>query len=279
MKTCIYAFSGTGTALSIADQVRDAVGDAAVKLIPSLLKSAAAGELKADAPKIGFVFPNYFGGIPGAVRSFIQRLNMDGVAYIFAIVPAGGGQGYSLHFLQKELEKKGKALHYGRYAKGLSNYIVAGYYTLICKVGEGQKSAVESLRKKIQLYAEEIKAGKRSVERSNPLIFAVNRVLSSLSSRRVIGDTSGGDRDYGAGGKCTGCGICQGVCQANNIVMAGNKPSFQHRCYRCMACIQYCPQNAILFRGKELHKPKYTHPDFPAGEMIRRIRGGARRTL
>ena len=99
MKTCIYAFSGTGTALSIADQVCDTLGDATVELIPRLL-NGSAGEIRASAPKIGFVFPNYFGGIPNAVLAFIQKLNMDDVRYIFAVVPAGGGQGYSLKFLQ-----------------------------------------------------------------------------------------------------------------------------------------------------------------------------------
>lgn len=126
MKTCIYVFSGTGTALSISDQVSDTIGDTIVKLIPQLLEKST-GEIKAGAPKIGFVFPNYFGGIPNVVLTFIRKLNMDGVKYIFAIVPAGGGQGYSLKFLKKELQQKGKQLDYGRYVAGVSNYIVAGY--------------------------------------------------------------------------------------------------------------------------------------------------------
>jgi len=268
MKTCIYTFSGTGTALAIADQVGDAIGDATVKLIPRLLQESP-GEIIADAPKIGFVFPNYFGGIPNAVRAFVQKLNMDSVHYCFAIITAGGGQGYSIKHLQRELHKKGKHLDYARYAKGCSNYIVAGYYKGMD--GEKRDSVLRLMREKIHLYAGEIKADRLFVERSNPLIFAVNRLLSTLSSHNVIKDTSGGDKEYSAGSKCTGCSTCRKLCQANNIVMLDNRPSFQHKCYRCMACIQYCPQNALLFKGKELNKPKYCHPDFPAEEMIRRI--------
>lgn len=37
---------------------------------------------------------------------------------------------------------------------------------------------------------------------------------------------------------------------------------------KCMACIQYCPSNAISFKGKSLNKQKYYHPDFPAKKMI-----------
>ena len=274
MTTCIYVFSGTGTALSIADQVGDIVGDATVALIPQLLNQST-GEIKADAPRVGFVFPNYFGGMPQVVTSFIRRLNMDDVRYVFAIIPAGGGQGFSLRFLKKELRHKGVALNYGRYVTGPSNYIVAGYYGALVKVGEKQERQIALLREKSQQYAGEIQRERCHVEWSNPLIFAMNRILSSLSSRDVLKDTSGGDRDYSASDSCTGCRACQKVCQANNIVMMDNKPSFQHQCYRCMACMQYCPHNAIMFKGRELNKPKYVHPDYPQGSMILRIRENA----
>ncbi|MCL1965319.1 MAG: EFR1 family ferrodoxin [Firmicutes bacterium] len=274
MKTCIYTFSGTGTALSISDQVSTVVGDATVERIPRLLAKSTAGEIKVGAPKIGFVFPNYFGGIPNIVRTFIRQLNLDGVAYIFAIVPAGGGQGYSLKFLQKELRQKGKKLHYGRYAAAIGNYIVAGSYeSLGSKSGERREKALALMREKIHRYAEEIKAEKESIQRSSLMFFTINRLLSRKEVRKgIVKDTSGWDKEYSIGGKCTGCGICAKVCQASNIVMRDNTPSFQHQCYRCMACIQYCPQNAILFGGKELDKPKYVHPDFPAEAMIKRIR-------
>jgi len=268
MNTKIYTFSGTGSALSIADQLRDAIGNATVELIPGLMKD----EIKADAPVIGFVFPNYFGRIPEVVRSFVRKLDMGDARYIFAIVNAGGGQGYSLKFLRKELQEKGKDLSYGRYVKGLSNYIVAGYYKILSETGEKRDKVVDSLRKTVSLYADEIKAEKLFIERSNPVIYSVNRFLSNIASHDVINDTSGGDRDYSAGVSCTGCGTCKGVCQANNIVISDNKPEFLHECYRCMACIQYCPQKAILFRGKELTAPRNTHPDYPAEIMISRIR-------
>jgi Pyruvate/2-oxoacid:ferredoxin oxidoreductase delta subunit/flavodoxin len=268
MKTCIYTFSGTGTALSIADQACGILTDAKVRLIPKLLEQTN-GEINAEAPKIGFVFPNYFGGIPNAVQRFIQRLNLDGVHYIFAVVTAGGGQGYSLKYLQKELQHKDKALNYGRYVKGVSNYIVASYYIGLTE--EKQGNILRALREKIQLYSDEIKADRNFVERSNPIVFGVNRLLSLIYSREAAKDTSGGDRDYSISEKCTGCGICQKVCQANNIVMTDNKPVYCHKCYRCMACIQYCPQNAILFKGNELNKQKFTHPDFTSKKMISRI--------
>lgn len=268
MKTCIYTFSGTGTALSIADQVRDTLGDATTKLIPVLL-SEPGGEIVADAPKIGFIFPNYYGGIPNAVQRFIHRLNMDRVQYIFSIVVAGGGQGYSMKFLQRALHKKSKELNYGRYVKGVSNYIIADYYQGMTK--EKQSQTLHLLRERVQLFAGEIKANRSFVQRSNLIVYGINRLLSNISSHEFLRDTSYGDRDYRVNDRCTGCGICQRVCQANNIEMSGNKLSFRHKCYLCMACLQYCPQNAIQYKNKVLSMQKYTHHDFPASEMARRI--------
>lgn len=270
VKTCIYTFSGTGTALSISDRVLDILGDTTVELIPELLQRSS-GIIKAGSEKIGFVFPNYFGGIPEAVRTFIRELDMENVHYVFAIVPAGGGQGYSLKFLQRELRQKGKRLNYGRYTKGINNYIVAGYYRGTS--GEKQERVLHAMHEKVRLYAGEIKENRNFVERSNPFIYGVNRLLSFSSSRKVLGDTSGGDMDYGISVKCTGCGVCQKVCQADNILMDGKTPLFQHKCNRCMACIQYCPQNAILFKDRELTKSRYAHPDYPAQKMISRIQG------
>lgn len=271
MKTDIYTFTGTGTALSISDQVGDSIGDTTVRLIPKLMENAVAEELKADAPRVGFIFPNYFGGIPNIVLDFIRKLNMDEVKYVFAIVPAGGGSGFSLRYLKKELEQKGKKLNYGRYVMSIGNYIAASYYEAILKSGERREKVLGLLRENILLYAEDIKKEKDFVEWSNPFVYMVNRFLSSFSTKEILKDTSNGDRKYSVNSKCTGCSTCLNVCQANNIVMTGGNPSFRHQCYRCMACMQYCPQNAIVFEGKELSKKKYMHPDFPAKEMIRRI--------
>jgi Pyruvate/2-oxoacid:ferredoxin oxidoreductase delta subunit/flavodoxin len=273
MKTCIYTFSGTGTALAISDQVSALVGDSSVELIPKLLLNSAGKDIITEAQKIGFVFPNYFGGMPGAVKEFIGKLNVDNIQYIFAIVCAGGGQGYSIKFLQQELQQKGKKLNYGRYVAGFSNYIVASYYKRLFKSGKQREKVLLTLNEKTKQYAEEIKENKMFVEKSSLLFYLINRLLSLQTPAKIQKSTSIGDKEYSICERCNGCGICQNVCQANNILMIDNKPSFQHKCYRCMACLQYCPKNAILHNGKDLFSQKSFHPDFPAAEMIRRLKG------
>jgi len=96
MKTCIYVFSGTGTSLAVAKKIASALGNAEIKLMPTILKNAKGNELNSEATTVGFIFPNYFSRLPDIVLRFINIVNLDKANYIFSVVTAGGGAGYSL---------------------------------------------------------------------------------------------------------------------------------------------------------------------------------------
>ena len=57
--------------------------------------------------------------------------------------------------------------------------------------------------------------------------------------------------------KCVGCGQCVSLCPMNNIALKDGKPSWGKDCTHCMACICYCPAEAIEYGKKSLDKPKY----------------------
>ena len=57
--------------------------------------------------------------------------------------------------------------------------------------------------------------------------------------------------------KCVGCGQCVSLCPMNNIALKDGKPSWGKDCTHCMACICYCPAEAIEYGKKSLGKPKY----------------------
>ncbi|WP_370804578.1 EFR1 family ferrodoxin [Enterocloster clostridioformis] len=58
------------------------------------------------------------------------------------------------------------------------------------------------------------------------------------------------DMGYQISNSCISCGKCKMICPAKNIEIINGFPSFQHRCQQCMACIQLCPQNALIIRIK-----------------------------
>ena len=58
------------------------------------------------------------------------------------------------------------------------------------------------------------------------------------------------DRKFFAKNSCTGCGKCASLCPLNNIVMKDGHPVWMGNCTHCMACICYCPEEAIEY-GKD----------------------------
>ena len=56
---------------------------------------------------------------------------------------------------------------------------------------------------------------------------------------------------------CIGCGQCVRRCPTNNITLHDGKPVWGKDCTHCMACICYCPAEAIEYGKKSLGKPRY----------------------
>ena len=56
---------------------------------------------------------------------------------------------------------------------------------------------------------------------------------------------------------CVDCGQCARRCPTNSITLRGGKPVWGKDCTHCMACICYCPAEAIEYGKKSLGKPRY----------------------
>lgn len=56
---------------------------------------------------------------------------------------------------------------------------------------------------------------------------------------------------------CIGCGKCVELCLLNNIHLENGKPVWGKNCTHCMACICYCPKEAIEYGKKSKGKPRY----------------------
>ena len=56
---------------------------------------------------------------------------------------------------------------------------------------------------------------------------------------------------------CVGCGKCVKLCPLNNVKLVDGKPVWGNNCTHCMACICYCPKEAIEYGRKSQGKLRY----------------------
>ena len=85
----IFYFTGTGNSQYAAQKlVSD--DERLVSVVECLRKDNYTFEI-AENESVGLVFPVYFGGLPVAVRQFIERLRLNAVpAYLYGVLTSGG---------------------------------------------------------------------------------------------------------------------------------------------------------------------------------------------
>jgi Fe-S-cluster-containing hydrogenase component 2 len=50
--------------------------------------------------------------------------------------------------------------------------------------------------------------------------------------------------------------------------MKEGKPAWQHRCYQCMACLQWCPVEAVQYGEATAKRKRYRHPDVKLDDFL-----------
>ena len=121
MKTTIFYYSGTGNSLKIAKDISAKLENS--EIIP-IAKLWEQNKIVPQSEKIGFIFPLYFMGCPSIILEFLNKLEVDKVNYIFAVVTSHhGSSGATLYQINKILRKKSKALNAGFSIRMPGNYI------------------------------------------------------------------------------------------------------------------------------------------------------------
>jgi Pyruvate/2-oxoacid:ferredoxin oxidoreductase delta subunit len=234
----ILYFSGTGNSLHAARRLAQAMEGARLKAIP-IVEGRARSALNPDAARpdaLGLVFPVQFLAMPAFLRSFVENMDLSGVAYIFAVATNGGDAGNALYDLDALLRAKGGRLNYGAELPMGDNSIVI-------------RTSPEALASRMGELDSRINAISRSV---------ANREDSPGAFRRKGGAAAMGklydfafERYYRVGKgradseKCSRCALCSRICPVSNISREAGPPSWGDRCALCFACVNFCPQNAV----------------------------------
>ena len=129
-----------------------------------------------------------------------------------------------------------------------------------------QKSLFESAIKQVNDIAKTIKIGDDNLNQDmlNKDVSRSKRINKNFREKVFESDIS-----FHSNEKCTSCGICKDVCPVNNIELEEGKPQWQHRCQQCLACINFCPEEAIQFDTKSVNMGRYHHPEITLKEIVK----------
>ncbi len=256
MDPTIYYFSATGNSLTIARQIAKGLGNCPIK---SMAVEAPDEPVGGPDHPIGFVFPVFYIGLPRLVKRFVQNLNIMKGTYCFALVSFGGNGADTLGMLDDILKEKGVWLSYAAGVKMPGNYIVK--YEAVAP--DVVQTLITNAMAKADAAAAAVAAGKLQPVGRNA------KLLSKIANRSFLYQgISEWDEQFAVSGKCTGCGRCASVCPVGNIKMADQNPTWQHHCERCLACLQWCPCEAIEYGKKTIGRRRYRNPNVKVEDII-----------
>jgi ferredoxin/flavodoxin len=282
MAVDVYFFSGTGNSLVVA---RDIAGKTHGKLIsiPSVMNK---DKIETDADVIGVVFPLYgIFRIPSIVERFVRKLDGVGSKYIFAVSTNGSMAGGVIKRFRKVVESCGGKLSAGFAVRmPMNNITIPFMYS--GTVGDKEQKLFADCSWKVNSICEYVNARKEGkFESTNRLLISLfypidkiygrwrieskyNKLTNSHLSAEELWPMM--DASFHVDEKCDGCGICLKICPVNNIVMVDKAPSWQHHCERCLACLHWCPKEAIQFEKDSIGRKRYHHPNVEISDMLQR---------
>ena len=252
MKSVIYYFTGTGNSLEVAKKIAEALPDC---------KLVSMGKGRHDSSEvydtIGFIYPTYAFNLPRRVAEFLSESSFDKSksAYYFAVTASGGRAVCSLSVFAKALKKRGVTLHFAEEFATAANAVTM--YAMPERNAESQRVATENIPALVRKIIS--KTQQPAAKLNEPL-----NVSTAIFLKLFL---AGKKKGYHASDACTGCGTCAAVCPVANIQMENNKPSFQRNCEQCMACIQWCPMQALNYKNKTQDRGRYQNPNITVQEL------------
>lgn len=259
----IFYFSGTGNSLQAAKSIADFNGEKLISIAKEMNSTRGRFEYTLQENEvIGFVFPVYAWAPPGMVLQFIEKLKFTNYKknYIFSIATCGDNIGNTMKVLGNRLKKKGMDLNSGFSIRMPNNYIIMG--DVDSKEVEKEKLlAAEETLKNINKVIKEKRTGVFEIEKGRfpGLLTAVINPLFDKNAKNT--------KKFYANEKCTGCGLCERVCNSRSIVKVKERPEWGEQCTLCLACIHLCPVKAIQYGKGTEKKGRYRNPNVNVSEM------------
>lgn len=248
----ILYFSGTGNSLAISRQLAERLGE---QVMP--LNLAVKHDLSQEK-QIGLVFPCYWFNAPRAVTELLPRLQLPKEAYVFIVIPCGAQAGNAIWTVRKMLSAQDIDVAYSHKIRVPDNSAIG-----FGRNPNDQVWKFDRYAGRLERIASDIAAGVRRCHYAWWGLPGTLCALPAVQRRTLPMLTPAVNVD-----KCIACGICAKVCPQGNITLVDGKARCGGNCTQCLACVHFCPQQAVELNSKPTLKDnQYHHPKVKVGDM------------
>lgn len=259
----IYYFSATGNTRYVANLLAKELGDEAVSITDSSVDTTAVSEQKSKAESKAdyypiLCFPVHGWRVPSIVEKFLKAHNLNTIeGSIYVVLTCGDDCGKTIDYLRKTASETGLSIAGAFSVQMPESYV--GLPFMDVDRGDVEQLKIEKARKTtIPHIASVIRSKARGVYEvhEGACAYLKSKVFGGFFHHVLITDRTFSVNRMA----CVGCGMCEKVCQVENIQMGSDKkPIWKHtsRCMTCMACYHICPRHAISFNGMTKKKGQY----------------------
>ena len=250
----IFYFTGTGNSQYVAKTLASE-GELPISIVDCLRKDRYEFT-PAEGEAVGIVFPVYYGGLPVAVRQFIERLRLSSApAYLYGVMTYGGSPAGAGAMLRDQLGEAGLKLDAAFGVRMPANYAVL--YSIPSE--ESQQKTLRRADVRLERIRAKLARRTRRIEHASAAARAATAAMypGYQRARKTA--------PFHTNDTCIGCAACANRCPSRAIEMKDGHPSWvKERCSFCMSCVR-C--GAIEYGSKLTGKVRYKHP------MLRKTTG------
>ena len=243
----VLYYSGTGNSKYIAKCIASALETDCLNL-NERIKAEDTSSVQTEENVI-LVTPTYAWRIPHIVSGWLGKAELVGAKCIWFVMDCGSEIGNAAGY-NRQLAAQ-KHLHY----MGTAQIIMPENYIAMFNAPQKEqaKSIVEQAEPALQKVLTQLKAGQEfPPPRENLYDRFMSGPVNPVFYRFFVKADA-----FRATDACIGCGKCVELCPLNNIHLENGKPLWGKNCTHCMACICYCPKEAIEYGKKSRGKPRY----------------------
>ena len=243
----VLYYSGTGNSKFIAKCIASALETDCLNL-NERIKAEDTLSVQTEENVI-LVTPTYAWRIPHIVSDWLEKVDLVSAKRIWFVMDCGSEIGNAAGY-NRQLAAQ-KQLQY----MGTAQIIMPENYIAMFNAPpkEQAKSIVEQAEPALQKVMAQLKAGQEfPLPRENLYDRFMSGPVNPVFYRFFVKADA-----FRATDACIGCGKCVELCPLNNIHLENGKPVWGKNCTHCMACICYCPKEAIEYGKKSRGKPRY----------------------